>query len=367
MNPDKGGALPADMPPQWRRPTSRKTRGIWDGEGKYDDTIRLALDLHLGIAGMRARDRPLRGSVTACQFRAIAIGDNRSHASTAHRGVQPASNSNTQTTATPRVSIPPPRRFRSISQSDVSAPAPAPIRRRPWSLPRATWRSSSSPRRLNRTTFASRSTSPPPCGSPTPGPLIVAAAQASVWVAEAQLTRAKVLWVPTLNIGFDYIRHDGGGPDFNKGIMTAPSVNFFYGGGGLVGNVATTDAIFQPLAARQVLNARQWDIQTAKNDALLETADAYFSVHQYRGMYAGTLYAVERGHDLVERITKLSKDLVPKVEVDRARNLLADLEQQADLRAGSSGASTAPTSRRCSGSTPARWSCRWSTTTSRSR
>ena len=67
-------------------------------------------------------------------------------------------------------------------------------------------------------------------------PLIVAAAQASVWVAEAQLTRAKVLWVPQLNVGGDYIRHDGGGPDFNKGIMTAPSVNFFYGGGGLVGD-----------------------------------------------------------------------------------------------------------------------------------
>src|SRR5262249_18307313 len=38
-------------------------------------------------------------------------------------------------------------------------------------------------------------------------PLIVAAAQASVWVAEAELTRAKVLWVPALNLGFDYIRH----------------------------------------------------------------------------------------------------------------------------------------------------------------
>jgi len=47
-------------------------------------------------------------------------------------------------------------------------------------------------------------------------PLIVAAAQASVWVAEAQLTRAKVLWVPKLNLGFDYIRHDGGGPDFSE-------------------------------------------------------------------------------------------------------------------------------------------------------
>ena len=102
-------------------------------------------------------------------------------------------------------------------------------------------------------------------------PLIVAAAQASVWVAEAELTRAKVLWVPTLNIGFDYIRHDGGGPDFNKGIMTAPSVNFFYGGacGPALGIISTTDAIFQPLVARQVLNSRHWDIQSAKNDALL--------------------------------------------------------------------------------------------------
>jgi outer membrane protein TolC len=160
-------------------------------------------------------------------------------------------------------------------------------------------------------------------------PLIVAAAQASVWVAEAQLTRAKVLWVPQLNIGFDYTRHDGGGPDFNKGIMTAPSVNFFYGGGGLIMNVATTDIIFQPLVARQQLNAQQAGIQTAKNDAVFNTADAYFQVHQYRGMYTGALYAIERGHDLIERITQLSKDLVPKVEVDRARNFVADLEQQA--------------------------------------
>ncbi len=160
-------------------------------------------------------------------------------------------------------------------------------------------------------------------------PLVVASAQASVWVAEAQLTRARVLWVPALNLGFDYIRHDGGGPDFNKGIMTAPSVNFFYAGGGMWQNVALTDAIFEPLAARQVLSARQFDIQTAKNDALLMTADAYFKVHQYRGMYAGALYAVDRGHELVERIRLLSKDLVPKIEIDRAENLLADLEQRA--------------------------------------
>lgn len=160
-------------------------------------------------------------------------------------------------------------------------------------------------------------------------PLTVAAAQASVWVAEAQLTRAKVLWVPQLNIGANYIRHDGGGPDFNKGILTAPSVNFFYAGAGLTQNVALTDVYFEPLAARQVLNARNWDIQTAKNDALLRTARAYFMVHQERGRYGGILYCVERGRDLVERIELLSHDLVPAVEIERARNLLADLEQRA--------------------------------------
>jgi outer membrane protein TolC len=160
-------------------------------------------------------------------------------------------------------------------------------------------------------------------------PLIVAAAQASVWVAEAELFRAKLYFIPTLNIGFDYVRHDGGGPDFNKGIMTAPSVNFFYGGGGLTGTLSSTDALFQPLVTRQALNAAHWNIQAAKNDALQMTADAYFRVHQSRGIYAGALYSVERGRELVERVNNLSKELVPKVEVDRARNMLADLEQQA--------------------------------------
>ncbi len=160
-------------------------------------------------------------------------------------------------------------------------------------------------------------------------PLIVAAAQASAWVAEAKLTRARVLWVPTFIAGADYIRHDGGGPDFNKGIMTAPSANFFYGGASAALMVNLTDAIFEPLAARQVLQSKQWDIQTAKNDALLMTTDAYFQVHQARGRYVGALYAVEKGEDLVERITRLSKDLFPVLEIDRARNLLADLEQQA--------------------------------------
>ena len=224
----------------------------------------------------------------------------------------------------PRATIPPPRQFEQPSQStapwSAAASALAPpagdlsLRLKPAPLESTDLRFP-----INLATALRLSDA---------RPLIVAAAQASVWVAEAQLTRAKVLWVPQLNLGGDYIRHDGGGPDFNKGLLTAPSVNFFYGGAGMSEIVALTDVFFEPLVKRQALNSRQWDIQTAKNDALLMTATAYFNVHQYRGTYAGALYCVQRGRDLVERITQLSRELVPAVEVDRAGNMLADLEQQ---------------------------------------
>jgi outer membrane protein TolC len=179
-------------------------------------------------------------------------------------------------------------------------------------------------------------------------PLIIAAAQASAWVAEAQFEKAKVLWIPNLVLNAAYYRHDGPGPDFNGGVNIPPGINalgqpdprsfgkpldqnfnWFIAGASLYQVVAMTDAIFQPLAMRQNLNARRWDIQTAKNDALLMTATAYFNVHKFRGQYAGALYTVEEGRRLLAKINTLSADLVPRVEIDRARNLLAFLEAQA--------------------------------------
>jgi hypothetical protein len=171
-------------------------------------------------------------------------------------------------------------------------------------------------------------------------PLIVTAAQASAWVAEARLQRAKLIKIPELDIGVVYVRHDGFGPDFNHGVNNPvfvpgqggplnQNVNAMWVGGSFYGVIPLTEAIFEPLVARQVLDSRRWDIQTAKNDALLATANAYFTVHQRRGQYAGALDVIRRGNELVRRIALLSKDLVPKVEVDRAQMVLAFLEQRA--------------------------------------
>lgn len=179
-------------------------------------------------------------------------------------------------------------------------------------------------------------------------PLVIAAAEASAWVAEARLQTAKTLWLPTLNAGFDYTRHDGYGPDTlngqnipkgqNANGQSDPAsfgrplnqnVNFFYGGGAFFLMQYSTDMIFQPLAARQNLNAARWNIQSAKNDALLFTADAYFNVHKWRGNYAGAIDVVVKGRQLVAKVEELSRDLVPAVEVDRVLNFLAAMEQEA--------------------------------------
>ena len=99
-------------------------------------------------------------------------------------------------------------------------------------------------------------------------------------------------------------------------------------GGGATLNFAVTDAIFRPLADRQELAARESDLQTARNDALLAVALAYFDVQQARGTLAGTLDAVAKAEVLVRKTAGLAKGLVAEIEVDRARALLFDLQQQ---------------------------------------
>jgi len=65
--------------------------------------------------------------------------------------------------------------------------------------------------------------------------------------------------------------------------------------------LVTVCADAQLVNAAQLLSIRELPLQ-AKNDALQQTADAYFLVHQYRGTYAGALYSVARAKDVVDRV-----------------------------------------------------------------
>src|SRR5258707_7046599 len=92
-----------------------------------------------------------------------------------------------------------------------------------------------------------------------------------------------------------------------------------------------TDAGFKSLDARQVLRARQADLQAATNDSLLAVAEAYFNVEQARGELAGAEDAVRHAEELTRRTEKLAPGLVPPVEATRARVEAARRRQARDV------------------------------------
>jgi outer membrane protein TolC len=160
-------------------------------------------------------------------------------------------------------------------------------------------------------------------------PLVIEAARAAVETEYGLFQQARVLWLPNVYVGADYQRHDGGQEDFLNGQTLLGSRNQFLAGGGAQTVFALTDAIYAPLAERQLLRARNLEVQTAKNDALLSVATAYFDVQQARGVLAGTLDSVARARDLARRVGALGRGLTPRIEVERVNTLLENLEQQA--------------------------------------
>ena len=156
-------------------------------------------------------------------------------------------------------------------------------------------------------------------------PVTIAAAQASVEVAEAELARANVLWLPSFNVGAGYYRHDGVTQGQSGNLYINTRENFF-AGAGLTARVATADALFAPLAARQVLRSRAIDVQTARNDALLAVAVAYFDVQQARGRLAATRNVVERAMALSKAIDAERIAVARPTDLHRARALLASFE-----------------------------------------
>jgi outer membrane protein TolC len=157
-------------------------------------------------------------------------------------------------------------------------------------------------------------------------PLVIAAAQASLEAAVAAWDRAKVQWLPSFYAGAGYYRHDGA-TQGQSGNFYVNTKNQYLEGGGFKSIVSGTDAIFAPLAAKQIVRARTADVQAARNEALLAVAQAYFNVQRARGRLAGAQDIVDKGIALRDKVKDLKLGLVAPIDVNRARALLADFEQ----------------------------------------
>ncbi|HZY86617.1 MAG TPA: TolC family protein [Gemmataceae bacterium] len=161
----------------------------------------------------------------------------------------------------------------------------------------------------------------------------VAAASARLQVAAAQLNQAQVLWLPTVTVGGDYFRHDGRIQDVQGNVFDTSKGSLMFGAGSGIGPAAVlsiNDALFAPLAARQVVRAREADLRAAANDTVVAVTQAYFDVQQARGELAGAAESTRRADELVRRTEALAQGLVPPLEYVRAQAELAR-RQEAEL------------------------------------
>jgi outer membrane protein TolC len=171
-----------------------------------------------------------------------------------------------------------------------------------------------------------------PCDTPLPinlptalkladvRPIDVAVASQRIELAAAQLQQAQAVWLPTVYLGADYSRHDGQVQDAPGNVFGTSKSSLLLGAGPSA-VFALSDAIFGPLSARQVLQARESTLQTARNDSLLAVAEAYFNVQEARGDLAGAEDVARRADDLVRRAEDLARkgEIIPELEVVRAR------------------------------------------------
>ncbi len=115
-------------------------------------------------------------------------------------------------------------------------------------------------------------------------------AQWRVQEAYAQLARAQVLWMPSIQAGFSFDRHDGNYQASNGQIVDVNRNSFQYGLGmgavgagttprpGLVAQFHLADAIFQPEIAEKTAWARGHAANAVVNEQLLTVAIAYIEL-----------------------------------------------------------------------------------------
>jgi len=150
--------------------------------------------------------------------------------------------------------------------------------------------------------------------------LDVAIARARVAAAAADVQHARALWLPSIFIGPNWIRHDGQVQVVEGPVRTVSKSSLFLGataaggssvsgpvpaGGpaqvtGLTTVLRFSDAIFLPLAAEQVVDARQARVRAATNDALLGVAESYLELQRAAGRLAIAREAADHARRLAE-------------------------------------------------------------------
>lgn len=182
--------------------------------------------------------------------------------------------------------------------------------------------------------------------------LDIAIARARVAAAAADVRHARALWLPSLFIGPNWIRHDGQAQIVEGEVRTINKSSLFMGvtaaagssvsgpipaGGpaqvtGLTTVLRFSDAIFLPLAAAQVVDARHARVHAATNDALLGVAESYMALQRSAGRLAIAREAADHA-DRLASITAAFARAGGGLEGDHKRSLAERERRREDVEA----------------------------------
>ncbi len=164
----------------------------------------------------------------------------------------------------------------------------------------------------------------------------VAFAQAQIQEAFARLQGAEVLWLPNINAGVSYNRHDGGLQQAEGQVDSIPRQAMESGLGvgasgtgsppvaGLSTRINMGDAIFAPKVLRNELSARQAAFTATLNDTLQATALAYIDLldaYQQRAISQETVANAQNVAQLAANFAKVG--ITSDADSERTKTELA--------------------------------------------
>lgn len=145
---------------------------------------------------------------------------------------------------------------------------------------------------------------------------VVGFAQWRVQEAYAQVSAARALWLPSLQAGFSFHRHDGNYQASNGQIVDVDRNSFQYGLGtnatgagttplpGILSQFHLADALFRPKVAKRNAWALGHAAQTAKNEQLLEAGLSYVDLV---GAFQNRMIVLDARQRLVE-LSQITRD-----------------------------------------------------------
>ncbi len=147
-------------------------------------------------------------------------------------------------------------------------------------------------------------------GNPT-----IALARARVEEAYGRVRQAELLWLPDLQAGTAYYRHDGEIQN-STGVVFQTSKSNASAIGGAVLNVDSGEALFAPLISRRVAEAQAAASRAVNNNIQLDVALAYLELLRTYGQLAVNADLLARDREMLRRTREATNAQLAKTGAD---------------------------------------------------